>query len=485
MDAENHLIAQRLQKLKNLEEKGINAYPYRFERKHTAQELLEKNKKLKGKSSAKVSVAGRLMAHRGMGKASFGHLQDQTGRIQIYAQEDVLGKEPYRLFTKLDVGDILGVEGTMFRTHKGELTIAVKKCTLLAKSLRPLPEKWHGLTDIELRYRQRYVDLIVNPGVKDVFIKRFKIVNAIRTFLNTQGYLEVDTPVLQPIYGGANARPFKSHLHDLKMDVYLRISNELYLKRLLVGGFEKVYEIARDFRNESIDRTHNPEFSMLEWYQAYADFNDMMTITEHLVVTALKSIQKGTKVNYHGNALDFKSPWPRMTMKDSIKKYGKIDVDKLGYKELIELKRKYKLDVDTDAPRGLFIQALFEELVEPNLVNPVFITEHPKETTALCKASRNDPELIERFEAFAGGMELANGYSELNHPLIQKNLLEAQARLLRKGDEEAHPMDEDFIKAMEYGMPPTGGVGIGIDRLTLLLTGSESIKDVILFPFMR
>ena len=486
--SEEAIINQRKEKLKELEKNSIEVYPNKFDKKHNAAELVEKYKELPSeeKTDDKVSVAGRIIRLRIMGKALFADIQDQTGKIQVYVKSDEVGEESYKTFFNfIELGDIIGINGKVFRTKTGELSIWVSKYEILAKALRPLPEKWHGLTDIEARYRQRYLDLIVNPDVKKVFIKRFNIINSVRNYLNNLGYLEVDTPVLQPIYGGANARPFKSNLHDLKMDVYLRISNELYLKRLLVGGFERVYEISRDFRNESIDRTHNPEFSMVEYYQAYADFNDMMKVTEKLIVSALKSIQKGTKVNYHGNLIDFKLPWERMTMKESIKKYGKIDVDKCGYKELVELKRKYKLDVDDKAPRGLFIQALFEELVEPKIVNPIFITEHPKETTPLCKGSRSDKELIERFEAFAGGMELANGYSELNDPVLQKELLESQAIRLRKGDEEAHPMDEDFIKAMEYGMPPTGGVGIGIDRLTMVLTGSESIKDVILFPFMK
>ena len=487
MDAENQLIAQRLEKLKWLVEKGVNPYPYRFEKKNNATEILDSFKKLKKeeRTKKKVSIAGRIMSFRLMGRASFIHVQDETGRIQAYVREDKIGKESYDIFRKLDIGDIIGIEGLVFRTKMGEITVEAGSVELLCKSLRPLPEKWHGLTDIEARYRERYVDLIANPGVKDVFVKRFKIVNSIREFLNKQGYIEVDTPVLQPVYGGASARPFKTFLHDIKMDVYLRISNELYLKRLIVGGFEKVYEISRDFRNESIDRTHNPEFSMIEYYQAYADFNDMMRLTEDMVLNALKSVQKGTEVNYHGNVIDFKTPWTRMTMKEAIKKYAKIDVDKLGHNELVKLKEEHKLDIENNASRDEFIQAIFEEFVEPNLVNPVFITEHPKETTPLCKESRKDRQLIERFEIFAGGFELANGYSELNDPLKQKELLEEQAKKLRGGDEGANPYDSDFIKALEYGMPPTGGVGVGIDRLAMLLLGQESIKDVILFPFMK
>ncbi|HLC63603.1 MAG TPA: lysine--tRNA ligase [Candidatus Nanoarchaeia archaeon] len=487
MEAENQLIAQRLEKLKALYEKGINPYPYKFEQKNHAIEILEKFKKLKKEehTQSKVAVAGRIMTLRPMGKAGFLHIQDDSGQIQAYVREDKIGKDNYEIFRKLDLGDIIGVNGKVFRTKMGEITVEAANIELLCKSLRPLPEKWHGLKDIEARYRQRYLDLIVNPEVKNVFIKRFKIINSLRNSLNEKGYIEVDTPVLQPMYGGANARPFKSHLHDLKMEVYLRISNELYLKRLLVGGFEKVYEIARDFRNESIDSTHNPEFSMIEIYQAYSDYKDIMELTQEIILKALKNIQKGTKVNYRGSEIDFKLPWEKMTMKDAVKKYGKIDVDRLSKTEFLKLKEKYKLDVDDHASKGLWTQALFEELVEPNLIQPTFIIEHPKETTPLCKVSKNDKELIERVELFIGGMEMANGYSELNDPLKQKELLEEQAGKLRKGDEDAHPMDEDFIKTLEHGMPPTGGVGIGIDRLVMLLTGSESIKDVILFPFMK
>lgn len=487
MEAENQLIEQRLQKLKALYERGINPYPYKFEQKNHAAEILEKFKKLKKEehTQSKVAVAGRIMTFRPMGKAGFLHLQDDSGKIQVYAREDKLGKENYEIVRKLDLGDIIGVHGKIFRTKMGEITVEAGKIELLCKSLRPLPEKWHGLKDIEARYRQRYLDLIVNPEVKEIFIKRFKIINALRSCLNQKGFIEVDTPVLQPVYGGANARPFKSHLHDLKMEVYLRISDELYLKRLIVGGFEKVYEIARDFRNESISSMHNPEFSMLELYQSYIDFHDIMEITQDLILRALKSVHKGTKVNYRGNEIDFKLPWRKMTMKESLLKIARIDVDALDKQGFLKLKEKYKLDVDHHASKGLWMQALFEELVEPSLIQPTFITEHPQETTPLCKVSRNDKELIERVELFIGGMELANGYSELNDPLKQKELLEEQAGKLRRGDEEAHPMDEDFIKALEHGMPPTGGVGIGIDRLCMVLTGSESIKEVILFPFMK
>src|SRR3989338_477361 len=438
MQPEEQLIKQRMDKLNKIRKLGINPYPYKFDVKNFSNDVLREYSKLKegGKSNNKVTLAGRIITLRPMGKIAFGHLQDQKGKIQFFINDKEIGKKEFELFNLLDLGDIIGVQGTIFRTKAGEITILVKKLELLTKSLRPLPDKWHGLKDIEERYRRRYVDLIVNPEVKDIFIKKFKIINSIKESLNKEDYIEVDTPVIQPIYGGAAAKPFKTYVNDLKRDAFLRISDELYLKRLIVGGFDRVYELSKDFRNESIDSTHNPEFRMI-------------------------------------------------TMKDAVKKFGNIDVDKLNDKELFKLKDKYKLEHKGDLTRGWMIQLLFEHFAEPKLMQPVFIIEHPRETTPLCKWSRKNQELIERFELFIGGFEISNGYSELNHPIVQRNLLEEQAKELREGVEEANPMDEDFIRAIEQGMPPKGGVGIGTDRLTMVLTGSNSIKDVILFPMMK
>ncbi|MBI2499431.1 lysine--tRNA ligase [Candidatus Woesearchaeota archaeon] len=487
MEEENQLIKQRIQKLNNLRQRKINPYPYSFDQKDHAIDILTKFNKLKKdqKTKTDVSVAGRVMTLRVMGKAGFGHIQDGSGKIQIYVREDVIGKEEYKTFSKSDLGDIIGVKGIIFCTKKGEISIWVKKFVLLCKSIRPLPEKWHGLKDTEVRYRKRYLDLIVNPEVKEIFIKRTKVINFIREYLNKKNFLEVDTPILQPIYGGASARPFKTFLNNLKMDIYLRISNELYLKRLLVGGFERIYEFAKDFRNEGIDSTHNPEFTQIEIYQSYADFKDMMKLTEEIFIGASKIINGKTKVNFRGQVIDLKKPWKVMTMKEAIKKYVNINVDKLMDKELIEVLDKNNIEYRKGCSSGMAIYLIFDKLVSEKIIQPTFIIEHPIETTPLCKQSRKDPKLVERFEPFIGGFEVANGYSELNDPIIQRKLLEEQAKQLRGGDEEANPMDEDFIEAIETGMPPTGGVGIGIDRMMMLLCGKDSIKDVILFPFMK
>jgi len=487
MQPEEQLVKQRMEKLEKIKSLGINPYPYKFEAKNFSKDLLEKYSKLKNEKKAKekVSLAGRVMTLRPMGKIAFGHLQDQKGKIQFFISEKELDKKELELFNLLDLGDIIGINGVIFRTKAGEITVLVKNLELLTKSLRPLPDKWHGLKDIEERYRKRYVDLIVNPEVKEVFIKKFKIVNSIRETLNKEDYVEVDTPIIQPIYGGAAAKPFKTHVNDLKREAFLRISDELYLKRLIVGGFDRVYEMSKDFRNESIDSSHNPEFTMIEYYQAYADYNDMMKLTEKIIVNANKLIGNKNEIEFQGKKINFKSPWKVMKMKDAIKQYGKIDVDKLSDKELFRLKDKYKLEPKGSLTRGWMIQLLFEHFVEPNLIQPIFIIEHPMETTPLCKRSRNNKDLIERFELFIAGMEISNGYSELNDPVRQRKLLEEQAKELRSGIEEANPMDEDFVRAIEQGMPPTGGVGIGIDRLTMILTQSKSIKDIILFPMMK
>jgi len=487
MQPEEHLLKQRIEKLEKIKKLGINPYPYRFDVKDFSQDILDKYSKLKSeeKTKDKVQLAGRVITLRPMGKIAFGHLQDYKGKIQFFINEKELSKKEFDLFNLLDLGDIIGITGIVFKTKAGETTVLVSKLELLAKSLRPLPDKWHGLQDIEERYRKRYVDLIANPQVKEVFVKKFKIINSVRETLNKNDYIEVDTPIIQPIYGGANAKPFKTYVNDLKRDSYLRISDELYLKRLIVGGFDKVYEISKDFRNESIDSSHNPEFTMLEFYQTYADYNDMMKLTQEIILNANKSIGNKNEIEFQGNKINFKTPWKTMTIKEAIKQYGKIDVDKLNDKELFKLKNKYKLEHKGPLTRGWLIQLLFEHFAESHLIQPTFIIEHPRETTPLCKGSRKNLELIERFELFIAGMEISNGYSELNDPIIQRKLLEEQAKELRAGFEEANPMDEDFIRAIEQGMPPTGGCGIGIDRLAMIFSGCNSIKDVLLFPMMK
>jgi len=486
MNTEDQLVQQRIEKLNQIKSMGINPYPYNFNQKNHASEILNKFKKLKKHeiTKEKVFIAGRIMTIRLMGKASFLHIQDETGKIQVYLRQDDIGENSYTLFRKFDMGDIIGIEGIVFSTKAGEISVWAKKIELLCKSIRPLPEKWHGLKDTEIRYRKRYLDLISNPEVKQVFIKRAKVINFIREFLNKNGYIEVETPVIQPIYGGAAAKPFKSYINDLKMDVFLRVSDELYLKRLIVGGFEKVYEISKDFRNESVDTTHNPEFTMLEFYQAYADYNEMMNFVEDIIIGSSKQVNGTSKINFKNHEIEIKKPFERITMKDAIKKYAKIDIDKLDDKELKEKLEEHKIKYG-EFSRGNAMQLLFEELVEDKLIQPTFITDHPIETTPLCKPTKTNSELIERFELFICGFELSNAYSELNDPILQRKLLEDQAKQLKKGNEEANPMDEDFLEAIETGMPPTGGVGIGIDRLIMILTGNDSIKDVILFPFMK
>lgn len=476
----------RKQKLSYLREKGINPYPYTYDKKNNAIDILEEFSKLKNheKTSKKRKVAGRILTFRKMGKVSFLTIQDQTGKLQLYASEEKLGKEVYKILTKFDLGDIIGTEGTIFRTKRGEITLEIKKYELLSKSLRPLPSKWHGLKDDEIKYRQRYVDLIVNQEVKEVFLKRAKIMNLTREYLNKKDFIETDIPSLQTIYGGAKARPFKTHINAWDIDLFLSISPELYLKRLLVGGFENIYFLGKSFRNEGVDRTHNPEFTMLELYWAYKDYTDIMKLTEELISFLAKEVTGSTKVEYQDKKIDFKAPWKRISMKDALKKYGKIDVDKLNDFEIKKLLKKHKIE-QKEFNRGWAINDLFEELVEEKLIQPTFITDYPKETSPLCKEKRGNPELIERFEFFVNGHEVGNAYSELNDPLIQNELLKEQEKQRKGGDDEANPMDEDFVRALEYGMPPAGGLGIGMDRVIMVLTNAKSLRDVILFPTMR
>ena len=487
MPTEEELIAERRRKRDDLLKLGINPYPYKYSPTHKSSEVLEKYKSLapEQRTEDSVKIAGRIVALRRMGKATFMHILDQSGKLQAYFKFDDL--KTYDHLKLFDMGDFIGIEGTVFKTKTGEITIWTKNFEILCKSLRPLPEKWHGLKDIEQRYRKRHLDLIMNPEVRDTFVKRTRIVDAIRETLNKKGYLEVDTPILQPIYGGASAKPFKTHLNSLKMDVFMRISNELYLKRLLVGGFERIYEFAKDFRNEDIDRSHNPEFTQVEAYQAYGDFNDMKELVMDLYIAAAKAVHGSTKFEYQGQIIDVKKPWQEYTMVESLRKFAGIDADKVTMEDMNKLCQEHALEVVKNPTKGQLIQALFEELVEDKLIQPTLITHHPIESTPLCKPCREHhlkEHFIERFEPFIAGMEIANAYSELNDPVLQRKLLEDQANQLRAGSEEAHPMDEDFVQAIEVGMPPTGGIGIGIDRMIMILTNNPSIRDVLFFPFM-
>jgi lysyl-tRNA synthetase, class II len=488
MGREEQIVGERLKKIEKMREAGINPYPYSYDKKDNTLDLQEKYKNLKAgeKTEDHIKTAGRVMTIRDIGKIIFSTLQDGDGKIQVQIQMGETDEKQIDFFKKyVDSGDFIGIEGTILRTARGELSILAERIELLSKAILPLPEKWHGLQDKEERYRKRYLDLVMTPEVKKVFEARSKIVNAIREFLNERKFLEVDTPVLQPLYGGAAAKPFTTHMNALDMKLYLRISNELYLKRLIVGGIERVYEFARDFRNEGIDRTHNPEFTQVELYQSYADYNDMMDLCEELWRFVAKKVLGRTEFEYQGNKIDLEK-WERLTMKDAIKKYGKIDVDKLENDKLKEIIAKNRIKSKGET-RGWMITSIFEHFCESHLVQPTFIYDHPEETTPLCKGKRDEEmtDLVERFEPYIAGFEIGNAYSELNDPVKQKILLEQQALELKKGNEEANPFDEDFVNAMEIGMPPTGGMGIGIDRMVMLLTNSASIRDVLLFPFMK
>ncbi len=479
--------AERLKKLEELRKLGLNPFSIaKYEKKDSLKEIKERfSEKLKsgGKlENEKISTAGRILAIREHGKASFADLFDGE-KLQIWLDEATL-KEKYQIFKKyIDIGDIIGIKGFPFKTMKGELTIWVEDFQILAKSLRPLPSKWHGLKDEDLRYRMRYVDLIVNPKTREILLTRAKIVKAMREFLESKGFVEIETPILQPIYGGAFARPFITHHNALDMDLYLRISDELYLKRLIVGGIEKVYEIGRDFRNEGIDTKHNPEFTMMECYWAYADYNDIMKLTEEMIAYIAEKAVGNLEIEYAGHKINLKPPWRRIKMVEAIKNEG-IDVEKLSREELIEIAKEKKLEVNESLSKGDLINLFFEELVQPKLIQPTFVYDYPIEISPLAKKKRDDPNFVERFEGFIAGMEIANAFSELNDPIDQKERFLEQARR-RGAGLEYHEMDEDFIRALEYGMPPTGGLGIGIDRLTMILTNVQSIREVIAFPTLR
>ncbi len=481
---ENHLIAIRKEKLKELQEKGKDPFKItKYNRTHLSSEVKENYDELEGKD---VSVAGRIMAKRIMGKASFCTIQDSTGKIQSYVSINDLGEESYSAFKTYDIGDIIGIKGFVFKTRTEEISVHAKEVILLTKSLRPLPEKFHGLKDTELRYRQRYVDLIMNPEVKETFLIRSKIIKEIKNVLDKKGYVEVDTPILNTIAGGAAARPFITHHNTLDMDMYLRIANELYLKRLIVGGFDKVYELGRMFRNEGISIKHNPEFTNIELYSAYEDYNDMMNITEEIVSTVAQKVLGTTKITYQGTPIDLTPSWKRITMIDAIKEVTGVDFNTLNTdEEATNAAKKLGIEIDGTLERGNVINLVFEEKVEETLIQPTFIYDYPVEVSPLTKRKPSDPRLVERFEVFIGGREYGNAYSELNDPIDQYERFLDQAKQKAAGNEEANDMDEDFIQALEYGMPPTGGLGIGVDRLIMLLTDSASIRDVLLFPTMK
>jgi len=480
----DELMRQRAEKLAAWRAIGVEPYAYRFEPTHHAAQVLALGEKVTEEPGERVRIAGRVVALRGHGKAGFGHLLDGTGRLQVYFRADHLGDQ-FRRYELLDVGDWAGVEGQVFRTRTGEITVRADQVTLLAKSMRPLPEKWHGLRDPETRFRQRYADLFMNLDVRETFRRRARLVSGLRQFLDEREYLEVETPVLQPLYGGAFARPFVTRHHALDMELYLRISNELYLKRLIVGGLERVYEFSRDFRNEGMDRSHNPEFTMLEFYQAFADVHDMMTLTEGLIGHAVERSASRLAVEYQGQTLDFTPPWPRVSMLDSVSAAVGEDVSALDAKQLSRLCDAAGIATRPGTGAGGLLDALFSEKVQPTLIRPSFVVDYPIETSPLARASRTRPGVVERFEVFAAGMEIANAFSEQNDPAAQRAAFEAQMRARAAGDEEAQVMDHDYVRALEYGMPPTGGCGIGIDRLVMLLTDSRSIRDVILFPQLR
>ena len=489
MGRQDLITAERKRKIEELKKLGINPYPHKYDPKDYSNDIKEKYKKLKNdeRTKNKAKIAGRVMTIRDLGKLIFATVQDSKGGLQIILQNEETEKNSFDLFKKyIDIGDIIGVEGSIMKSRTGEVSIFVKKIDILSKSVIPLPEKWHGIQDKEERYRKRYLDLIMNPEVKQVFEKKSAIIDTIRELLKKKGFVEVDTPYVQTIYGGAKARPFKTYLNALDMELYLNISPELYLKRLIVGGYDKVFSMSRCFRNEGIDRWHNPEFTNMEIYSAYSDYNDMMDLFEEIYETACKKVNGTTKVEYKGKMVDFKRPWKRMSMAEAIKKFVGIDVEKMSDKEICEWAEKNKVKTQ-ELCWGWTVQGIFEEFCEDKIEQPTFILDHPLETTPLCKLHRNDKfcRLIERFEPFCMGTELGNAYSELNDPLLQRELLEKQQKLLTKGDLEANPLDEDFINAIETGMPPTGGLGMGVDRMIMLLTGQESIRDVLFFPFMK
>ena len=480
------LIQARLEKLHSLRERGVEPYPPRFYPSHSTLQVVECFSALAAeeKSGETVTIAGRLVALRRMGRAAFLDLRDGTGKIQVHASLDALGEEKYSRLCDSDIGDFLGITGEVFRTRRGEMTISAAEWTLLSKSLRPLPEKWHGLKDVELRYRHRALDLISNEDVREAFTRRSRMIAAIRRYLDGRGFLEVETPMMQPIAGGATARPFVTHHNALDIDLYLRVAPELYLKRLIIGGLERVYELAKNFRNEGVSTTHNPEFTTLEIYQAYSDYEGMMALAEDLVGDCVHVATGSMVVTYQGNEIDFSAPWKRISLIEAVEEGSGIAINGSSTEEILAQAHDKGIDL-SDMSRGKMIEHLFDRFVEPTLIQPTIVKDYPIEISPLAKMKAGDDEIVERFELFIGGMELANAFSELNDPLDQRKRFEAQERLRSAGDEEAQRVDEDFLFALEHGMPPTGGIGFGIDRLAMLVTDARSIRDVILFPALR
>ena len=510
-EKDNVLREEKKRKLKALLEKNLNPYPHNFKPTHNISQIRTQkdtasdpttNNKQKDTASdptasnkpsqntlkddpagEKIKTAGRLMLKRNMGKAAFFNIQDQSGNLQCYIKTQEVDQSSVDYFSLVDVGDIVGVEGEMFHTKKGEWTLRCKQFWILCKSIEPLPEKYHGIEDTELKYRRRYLDLIMNPESKKVFLLRSKVIKEIRNFLDQKGFLEVDTPVLQPLYGGAEARPFSTHHHALDCKLYLKISPELYLKKLIAGGFEKVYELGKNFRNEGIDRSHNPEFMMLEYYEAYTDYIDQMQQFEELICHVTQSVKGSLKLSYQDKPLDLTPPWKRISVAESIKEKTGVEVEKKSDQELFDKIKSLGSDLESPVKRGEMIMEMFELTVEKHLWDPVFITDFPKDVSPLTKEHRSHPHLVERFEPFIAGMELGNAYTELNDPVEQTRRLKAQER--RKNETEHHPMDYDFVEAVETGLPPTGGVGLGVERLVLLLADERSIRDIILFPTLK
>ena len=489
MPEDHEQIVVRRKKLQELRERGIDPYPNDFRPDHTTAEVHARLSAL-GEAelarAAPLSVAGRVMALRDFGKAGFLQVQDRAGRLQVHARRDRLGDEGFEVYRLLDLGDVIGVAGRPFRTRTGELTLEAAELRLLAKALRPLPEKWHGLQDVETRYRQRYLDLIVNPDARRIFEVRARAVRYLRDFLVARGYLEVETPMMQPIAGGAAARPFVTHHNALDVDLYLRIAPELYLKRLVVGGYERVFELSRVFRNEGVSTRHNPEFTMLEFYQAHATYEDLMALTEEMLVGLAHEVAGGTTLQYGGEAIDLARSWPHRTMAELVSEYASVPAERVLERELLApLAASRGITVHPNATAGHLLAAVFEAVVEPHLVQPIFVTQFPIELSPLARRNDRDPRFVDRFELFVARHEIANAFSELNDPEDQRGRFEEQLRARAAGDTEAHAMDADYVRALEHGMPPTAGEGIGIDRLVMLLTGATSIREVILFPHLR
>ncbi|MFC5714487.1 lysine--tRNA ligase [Thalassorhabdus alkalitolerans] len=486
----NDQMSVRRDKLKAMQEEGQDPFGGRFERTHTAESMKKEfdqyTKDELSEKESHVTLAGRIMTKRGKGKAGFAHIQDLTGQVQIYVRKDQVGEEQYEIFQSADIGDIVGVKGSAFKTKVGELSIKVSDFTFLSKSLRPLPDKFHGLKDVEQRYRQRYLDLIVNPEVRDTFVTRSKILQSMRRYLDENGYLEVETPMMHSIPGGASARPFVTHHNALDMELYMRIAIELHLKRLIVGGMEKVYEIGRVFRNEGVSTRHNPEFTMIELYEAYADYKDIMKLTENVIAHIAQEVIGSTKITYGDYDVDLTPEWKRVHMVDAIKEYTGVDFwQNMSDEEARALAKEHKVPVKETMSFGHVVNEFFEHFVEEKLIQPTFVYGHPVAISPLAKKNPEDPRFTDRFELFIVGREHANAFTELNDPIDQRERFEAQVKEREQGDDEAHMMDEDFLESLEYGLPPTGGLGIGIDRLVMLLTDSPSIRDVLLFPQMR